>query len=218
MAVIGAEASGAAHLIYIPMTSFMGTPAAESPRYVRLTNVVASATSTTGAKPDTGGSEGPREPESVGGQDLPVAGTHLSLALDPQSGRLFSTCWGSFATGEKAKGVTIDAGAVSGPIPLPGDAKHPFETAYVAAAGRGRFHVIASVTTKVGWNQISHLSYLTYSAGTWSSPVAIGDASSYGGERVFGLQLMADGAGHAFVTWIDSADSMLKGRSIALTD
>jgi hypothetical protein len=48
--------------------------------------------------------------------------------------------------------------------------------------------------------------------------VAIGDASSYGGERVYGLQLVADGAGHAFVTWIDSTDSMLKGRSIALTD
>jgi hypothetical protein len=214
---LAASNTGTVHLIYIPMSNIFGTPAEHPPRYARIepANTPPSAPQTSS---DSGAAGKHHVVASITGQDVAIFGSVLSLAVDPTSGLVFG------AISDRGLGLvhtlpfclTIHDGAVSSPISIGSFRGSPFATATVAPAGKDRFHVILAVTTG-HFKQISHLAYLTYADGKWSEPIPLGEAAGYQGST-FGLQLVSDSAGHAFLTWIDNVDSKPRGRAIALMD
>jgi hypothetical protein len=211
---LAADNNGVIHVIYIPMSNILGTPSEHYPRYARI-----DASALSPNMPDTAGSLAAtgklRAVASVTARDIPVSALEIGLAVDPTSGQLLAACWGPCAKGAAPAGFTIDNGTVGTPFPIPSSREFPFAHAYVAPAGKSRFHVVVGVTTG-HFKQLSHLSYLTFADGKWSEPVALGEAAGSQGQTS-GLQLVSDGGGAAFVTWIDNDDSLPRGRRISLT-
>lgn len=214
-AALGADDTGAVHVIYIPMSSIFGTPAEHLPRYARIERA-SQPLGSPNAPSDARASGTQHVAASVTGQDMLMPGLEVSLAVDPTSGQVFGTCYGRCAKGASPAGFTIDNGIVSKPFGIPSDRGFPFANAYTAAAGKGRYHVVVGVTTG-HFKQRSHLTYLTFADGKWSDPIALGDAAGRQG-RTFDLQLVSDRSGHAFLTWLDNEDSKPRGRSINLAD